>query len=85
MVLVFLNIYSSDISQTLFNRNKETSMVEKCQLAADEIASLEVINPSTVASAVKEMVSLKVTRMKVENPTIFFWKSREKEVIAKVI
>ena len=38
-------------------------MIEKCQLAADEIASLEVINPSTVAGAVQEMVSLKVTRL----------------------
>ena len=38
-------------------------MIEKCQLAADEIAGLEVINSSTVASAVKEMVSLKVTRL----------------------
>ena len=38
-------------------------MIEKCQLAADEIAGLEVINPSTVANAVQEMVSLKVTRL----------------------
>ena len=38
-------------------------MIEKCQLAADEIASLEVINPATVAGAAQEMVSLKVTRL----------------------
>ena len=38
-------------------------MIEKCQLAADEIASLEVINTATVSGAVKEMVSLKVTRL----------------------
>ena len=38
-------------------------MIEKCQLAADEIASLEVINMSTVSGAVEEMVSLKVTRL----------------------
>ena len=38
-------------------------MIEKCQLAADDIASLEVINSSTVANAVNEMVSLKVNRM----------------------
>ena len=63
VVLLFLNIYCSDISQTLFNKSKETSMIEKCQLAADEIASLEVINTSTVSGAVDDMVSLKVTRL----------------------
>lgn len=63
VVLLFLNIYCSEISQTLFNKSKETSMIEKCQLAADEIASLEVINMSTVSGAVEEMVSLKVTRL----------------------
>ena len=44
-------------------------MIEKCQLAADEIAALEVINPSTVAGAVKEMVSLKVTRLIITDHT----------------
>ena len=63
LVLLILNIYSSEISQQLFNRSKEASMIEKCQLAADEIAALEIINPSTVAGAVEEMVSLKVTRL----------------------
>ncbi|MBR4289064.1 MAG: HAMP domain-containing histidine kinase [Oscillospiraceae bacterium] len=63
VVLLLLNIYCSDISQTLFNKSKETSMIEKCQLAADEISSLEVLNASTVAGAVEEMVSLKVTRL----------------------
>ena len=38
-------------------------MIEKCQLAADEIAALEVINSTTVAGAVQEMVSLKATRL----------------------
>lgn len=44
-------------------------MIEKCQLAADEIASLEVINPSTVAGAVEEMVSLKATRLIITDQT----------------
>ena len=63
IVLILLNIYCSEISQTLFNKSKETSMIEKCQLAADEIASLEVINSSTVTGAVNNMVSLKATRL----------------------
>ena len=62
-VLLILNIYCSEISQKLFNKSKETSMIEKCQLAADSIADLEVINESTVSSAVADMVSLKVTRL----------------------
>ena len=63
LVLLLLNLYCSEISQTLFNKSKETAMIEKCQLASDEIAGLEVINASTVANAVKEMVSLKVSRL----------------------
>jgi signal transduction histidine kinase len=62
-VLLILNIYCSEISQELFNKSKETSMIEKCQLAADEIADLEIINTSTVSAAVEQMVSLKVTRL----------------------
>ena len=69
VVLLILNLFCSEISQELFNKSKETSMIEKCQLAADEIAALEVINPSTVAGAVKEMVSLKVTRLIITDHT----------------
>ena len=71
LVLLLLNIYCSEISQTLFNKSKETSMIEKCQLAADEIAGLEVINSSTVAGAVNEMVSLKVTRLIITDRSSF--------------
>ena len=69
VVLLILNLFCSEISQELFNKSKETSMVEKCQLAADEIAALEVINASTVSGAVKEMVSLKVTRLIITDHT----------------
>lgn len=69
VVLLFLNLYCSQISQDLFNKNKETSMIEKCQLAADEIAALEVINGSTVAGAVEGMVSLKATRLIITDHT----------------
>ena len=61
--LFFLNIFCSSISQDLFYKSKETSMLEKCQLAADEISKLEVINNSTVTQAVEQMSSLKVTRL----------------------
>jgi len=38
-------------------------MIEKCQLASDEIATAEVLNPSTVSGIVNQMESLKVSRM----------------------
>lgn len=63
VVLVILNIYCSNVSQKLFYQSKETSMIEKCQLASDEIATLEVLNPTTVAGIVGQMESLKITRL----------------------
>ena len=63
VVLLFLNIYCSETSQKLFYQSKETSMIEKAQLAAAEIGDLEVLNRSTVASAVSQMGSLRVTRL----------------------
>ncbi len=62
-VLLFLNIYCSNISQRLFYQSKEVSMVEKCLLASDEISALEVLNPTTVSGIVGQMGSLKVTRL----------------------
>ena len=63
VVLLLLNIYCSEISQQLFNRSKETAMIEKCLLAADEIAALELVNTATVTEMAEAMDSLKVTRM----------------------
>ena len=63
VVLLFLNIYSTQISQNLFFYSKETSMIEKCQLAASEISAEEIINNTTVNNVVKQMGSLRVTRL----------------------
>lgn len=38
-------------------------MVEKCLLAADEISSLDVLNPTTVTGIIQQMESLKTTRL----------------------
>ena len=62
-VLLILNIYCAKTSQKLFYQSKESSMVEKCQLAADEIAKLEVLNTSTISNAISRLDSLKVTRL----------------------
>ena len=63
MVLFFLNVYSSKISQELFYKSKETSMIEKCQLAAAEISNEDVLNVATVENAVGQMDSLRVSRL----------------------
>lgn len=63
IALFVLNIYCSQTCHKLFYQSKESSMIEKCQLASDEIAKLEVLNPSTVMASVSQMSSLKVTRM----------------------
>ena len=42
-------------------------MIEKCQLAAAEIANLEVLNPSTASTAVSQMGALRVTRLIITN------------------
>lgn len=67
VVLLFLNIYSSNISRALIYNSKEASLEEKCQLAAAKIADLEVINSKTVADAVSEIDSLRVTRLIITN------------------
>ena len=65
VVLLVLNIYCSKASQKLFYQSNERSMIEKCQLAADEISALDVINTSTVTDTVIQLGSLKVTRLMV--------------------
>ena len=63
VVLLILNIYCSHISQILFYKSKQVSMIEKCQLASDEISSLEVINTSTISGLLSQIESLKATRL----------------------
>ena len=63
VVLLFLNFYCARASQRLFYTSKETSMIEKCQIASDEISTLEVMNTSTITGIVNEMESLKATRL----------------------
>jgi len=63
IVLFVLNIYCSKISQMLFYKSKQTSMIEKCQLAADEIVDLEIMNTSTITSLLNQMDSMTVTRL----------------------
>ena len=68
LVLLFLNIYCSNASYTLFHQSKEASMVERCQLAADEIAQLEVVNTEGVRAALAQLGSMSTTRTVVTDP-----------------
>ena len=69
VVLVILNFFCSRLSQRLFYESKEASMIEKCQLAADELAALDVWNPATVSGVVGQMESLKVSRLSITDRT----------------
>ena len=69
IVLLILNIYCSRASHQLFYQNKMVSMIEKCQLAADEIAQLEVINPEGITNALNQLGSMSSTRMMVVDQT----------------
>ena len=62
-VLLFLNIYCSNASKELFYQSKKTSMLEKCYLASEAIAQLEVINAEGISEALQQMEGLNVSRM----------------------
>ena len=63
VVLVILNFYCSITCQQLFYQSKRESMIEKCLLVSDEIATLDVLNSTSIASIVGQMESLKVSRL----------------------
>lgn len=63
VILLLLNFYCSETSLTLLNQSKKTSMLEKCQLVATEISTLDVLNPGTVSAAVTNMGSFNVSRL----------------------
>lgn len=69
LVLLILNIYCSKTCQKQFFESKRTSMIEKCLLASDEIAALDVMNSTTVSGILDQMESLKVTRLIVTDQT----------------
>ena len=69
LVLMFLNVYTSETSHQLFYQSKETAMIEKCQLAASEISELEIINTATVTETISRLGSLRVTRLIVTDQT----------------
>ena len=63
VMMLILNIYTSHLSQQLFYQSKQSSMIEKCQIASDEISTLDVLSHTNVAEIVNQLESLKITRM----------------------
>ena len=63
LVLFILNIYCSITCQQLFYQSKRESMIEKCLLISDEIATLDVLNSTSIATTVGQLESLKITRL----------------------
>ena len=43
--LIFLNIYCFEVGKRMVYRNKEYALLEKCQLACDELAQPEALTP----------------------------------------
>lgn len=65
VVLILLNFYCSSASQMIFYQSKKTAMTEKCQLASNEIAQLEVIHADAISTILEQMGNLNITRVTV--------------------
>ena len=65
---MFLNIYCSKGSYQLFYSSNKISMLEKCQLASDEIAQLDVMNEDGIRDALSRLGILSVTRTLITDP-----------------
>ena len=69
VVLAALNLVCTRLSQRLFYENKESAMIEKCQLASDELSTLEVWSHATVSNVLGQMESLRASRLIVTDQT----------------
>ncbi len=63
VVLLFLNVYCSQVSMQLFYNNKESSMLEKAQMTANEIGNLDVLNNAAIEDVIDRIGSLTFTRL----------------------
>ena len=68
LVLLFLNIYCSNASHTLFHQSKEASMTERCHRVSEQIAQLEVLNSEAIHKALSQLGSTTATRTVVTDP-----------------
>ncbi len=68
VVLVVLNLYCSQIIMRLFYQNKESTMLDKTQLAASELGKLDNMTDSTISEAIERVSSLKSVPLIVTDP-----------------
>ena len=69
VVLTVLNIYCANITQEVFNKSKQASMIEKCLLTGTEIANLDIFNSDTISDTISRMGSLNISRMIITDQT----------------
>ena len=69
VMLLFLNIYSAKATEDLFFQSKKSTMVEKCQMASDGIAQLEVMSETTIGEFLEATPSLSYSRLIVVDNT----------------
>ena len=65
IVLLFLNIYSTEVSHRLFYTSKKTAMLEKAQLTANEIGNLDVLTSEAIDEIIQRIGSMNFTRLMV--------------------
>ena len=63
VAMLLLNIFCSKIGLNLFYASKESTMLEKCRLAAAELNSVDVLNANTIAEAISDYNTLNITRL----------------------
>ena len=61
--LVFMNIYCFEVGKRMVYRNKEYALLEKCQLACDELAQPEALTPAAIAQSLAQLESLTASRL----------------------
>ena len=56
-VLLFLNIYCANVNQELFYQSKKSAMMERCELAAEEVSQLDILSTDAISEALAAFLS----------------------------
>ena len=69
LVLLFLNVYSSETSRQLFYRSKHTAMKDKVLLVCAAVGGQDVLNADTARAAIEPLGNLKAARLVITDDT----------------
>ena len=72
IVLLFLNIYVSQVSLKFFYEGKETAMLDKAQLTAHEIGKLDLLTAPAIEEILSRTSNLTFTRVWLQMPARWF-------------